>query len=146
MATVGPAHIDIVGWGNVKAASTSLNRVQSASFLTGGSGQVTGSALNNYYTWDVPLIAGTWTITVIYDKDTNGPITTASLDGVDLSPTVDAYAASSSYNNVVQWTGISVATGGIKEFKLRADSKNASSSGYVQRHHLITFTNTDNQF
>lgn len=143
MATVGPAHIDIVPWGNVKASSAAVTRQQVSTALTGGDIHA-GALVNNYMTWDVPLVAGTWTVTVQYAKSSNVGVTTASIDGVDLSPTVDGYAAGASYNNVVQWSGVSVTTPGVKEFKLRADSKNASSSSYFQIVQLITFTNTDN--
>lgn len=144
MATIGPAHIDIAAWGNVKASSAALSRSQADGALTGGNSIVTGGAINNYMTWDVALVAGTWTVTLIYANSTDAGVLTASIDGVDLSPTVDGYNGSLTYDNVTQWTGVSVATGGVKEFKIRSDSKNASSSAYCHYPQLITFTNTDN--
>jgi len=143
MATVGPAHIDIVPWGNVKATSGGMTRGQSSVYLTGGIA-ASAATVDNYMAWDVPLVAGTWTVTIGYYKDTNKGVITASLDGVDLSPTVDGYAAASSFNTVAQWTGVSVASGGVKEFRLRSASKNASSSAYGVSVSYITFTNTDN--
>ena len=143
MATIGPAHIDIVGWGNAKAASPNpMTRLQSASMLTGGY-TYGASTVNNYMTWDVPLVAGTWTVTVIYATENNRGVITGSIDGVDLSPTVDAYSAGATSNVVTQWTGVSVASSGVKEFKLRAASKNASSSAYYIAPHLINFTSED---
>lgn len=143
MATIGPAHIDIVPWGNVKATSGGMTRGQSSVYLTGGIA-ASAATVDNYMAWDVPLVAGTWTVTIGYYKDTNKGVITASLDGVDLSPTVDGYAAASSFNTVAQWTGVSVASGGVKEFRLRSASKNASSSAYGVSVSYITFTNTDN--
>lgn len=143
MATIGPAHIDIVGWGNVKAASGAMTRTQSSAALTGGYSYAAGGAVNNYMTWDVPLIAGTWTVTFIYHAYSDRGIVTASIDGVDLSPTVDQYNVATTPNNVAQWTGVSVATPGVKEFKLRAASKNASASAYYITPQLINFTSED---
>lgn len=145
MATIGPAHIDIVGWGNWKTTSgvTTPGRTQASTALTGGKFSAASWAVNNYITWDVPLVAGTWTVTLIHGKTTDAGILTASLDGVDLTGTSDAYAATA-YNTVQQWTGVSVTTGGVKEFKVRADTKNASSSSYALPVQSITFTNTDN--
>lgn len=142
MATVGPAHIDIVAWGNVKAATGTYTRLQDSSTLTGGHGYDSAGAINNYLTWDVPLIAGNWTITVIHYTNINRGIVTPSIAGTDLA-TYDGYSAGPVRNVVAQWTGVSVATSGVKEFKLRCDSKHASSSGYYTIPSLITFSNED---
>lgn len=144
MAFIGPAHIDIIPWNNYKAVSGfTPARTQSSAALTGGALTGSSSTAGNYVTWDVPLMAGTWTVTLLYSKSTAAGVITASLDGVDLSGTVDGYNGSTTYSNVNQWTGVSVATGGVKEFKLRCDTKNGSSSSYYPRPQLITFTNTD---
>ena len=140
MATIGPAHIDIVAWGNAKSSSGSYARAQQPSLCGGYAAD--GTLINNYLTWDVPLIAGTWTVTVMYTRSTSTGVFTASVDGVDLSPTVDMYGAGT-YNMVAQWTGVSVASSGVKEFKLRVLSKNASSSAYGLPVQLVTFTSED---
>lgn len=140
MATIGPAHIDIVAWGNAKSSSGSYARAQQPSLCGGYAAD--GTLINNYLTWDVPLIAGTWTVTVMYTQSTSTGVFTASVDGVDLSPTVDMYGAGT-YNMVAQWTGVSVASSGVKEFKLRVLSKNASSSAYGLPVQLVTFTSED---
>lgn len=142
MAFIGPAHIDLLPWNNVKDATGGWSRVQGSTLLTGGR-LATASGVGNYASWDVPLMAGTWTITAIYTSASGAGIITASLGGVDLSPTVDSYSVSSTPNVVAQWTGVSVASGGVKEFKIRSDSKNASSASNIMYPQLITFTNTD---
>lgn len=143
MAFIGPAHINILGWQTVSRTSGTYIRNASSSSLTGGYGTVGSGPVNNYAAWDVPLMAGTWTITILRWTAPDQGVATFSLDGVDLAPTVDTYSAGFVLNTVTQFTGVSVASGGIKEFRVRCDSKNASSSGYYYRTLLITFTNTD---
>jgi len=98
------------------------------------------SVTGRYVTYDVALDAGTWTLTVIYQKNTDCGVVTPSLGGSDLS-TVDMYAASAD-DQVSQWTGITVATAGVYELKFRTDSKNASASDYDLMLQLITLTRT----
>jgi len=139
MAVVAAPHIDIVPWSGAKSSSSGLARLAIGG-LTGALGVPISGGVNDFIAWDVPLTAGTWTITVIYAKLANAGIMTGSLGGVDLSPTVDAYAAVTAYDNVIQWTGVVVANG-LSEFRLRAASKNVSATDYFVAPQLVTFTN-----
>lgn len=144
MATYAPYHVDIAPWMNWKASSTyaTMNRTNYSGalgmgYLTAASGGATGQHME----WDVALTAGTWTLTVVYLKSGSFGIVTPSIDGTDLS-TLDTYVAGTTYNNVNQWTGINIASDGVKELKFRTDSKNAGSAGYNFYPQWITLTRT----
>ena len=142
MATYAPRHVDIWPWTKWKAHTFN------AATRTNGSGYLgmavldldANSATGCYVTYDVALDAGTWTLTVIYQKNTDCGVVTPSLGGSDLS-TVDTYAASAD-DQVAQWTGITVATAGVYELKFRTDSKHGSSSDYDLMLQLVTLTRT----
>lgn len=144
MATVAPYHIDInpwLGWNSMTFGGSNVRPNRTTSLGMAYMGFRANSVTGCYVTWDVPMAAGTWTITYIGLKDNNAGIITPSLDGVDLS-TLDMYSGSNVENFVNQWTGISVATTGIKTLKLRTDSKNASSGNYNIDTIWITLTRT----
>lgn len=126
MATYAPRHVDILGWTAWNEASATPFRGNLTTYL--GMGYYGVGALNDYVTAKVALDAGTWTVTVIHDKDTNRGIATVSLGGSTLG-TIDAYAAATA-NVVTQFTGVTVATAGVYDLKLLITGKNGSSSNY----------------
>ncbi len=143
MTEYGPHHIDIFPWMKWKASSnySSITRVVDSTSLGMGRMTAADGSASKHVEWDVALISGTWTFTLIYTKVNSAGILTPSLDGSDLS-TLDMYNSTNSLNLVQQWTGISISTGGVKELKFRTDTKNASSSNYNLFIQLINFTRT----
>lgn len=98
-------------------------------------------AQNAEIAFDVVLAAGTWAISLIHHQDTNRGIYTISLDASSVG-TIDGYAASATTNVRSTVTGISVATTGKKELKLKMATKNASSSSYFGLVGLIVLRRT----
>jgi hypothetical protein len=80
--------------------------------------------------WNVILAAGTWTVELIFLKDTNACIYSVQFDSVEKG-TIDSYAASTTRNTRASVAGITVATTGKVQLKLKMATKNASSSSYV---------------
>lgn len=143
MATYAPRHVDIWPWTKWKAHTLdSVTRTNHTGYLGMGYLQHTAAGTGCYVTYDVALDAGTWTLTWIRGSGPAGGIVTVSLGGVDLAPTVDTYSAGGTANLVSQWTGITVATAGVYELKLRTDSKHASSTGYNFASALYALTRT----
>ena len=143
MTTYAPRHVDIWPWTKWKNSTfTTTVRTYDTASLGMGYLQCTSAGSGCYISWDVALDSGTWSLSWIRGGGTAGGIVTASLDAVDLSPTVDHYSGSSLKNQVSQWTGITVASAGVFELKFRTDSKHASSTGYNCAFHLLTLTRT----
>lgn len=114
--------------------------ISGSNYATGGM-WISDGAINGYAEWSVYLGAGTWTMRCIYTTSNNGGIVTPSIAGTDLS-TIDQYTASVTYNSVVSYAGISVASAGAKAVRFRAASKNGSSSGYYIRMSTFSFRRT----
>jgi hypothetical protein len=100
----------------------------------------TGSAQNDEITFPVVLSAGTWTLTVLFDRNTDRGIATFALDGSSVG-TVDMYGTSL-VNQVGTIAGISVAADGKKILSMKAATKNASSSAYRLPIQLVVLTRT----
>ena len=85
-----------------------------------------------YYILNLPLAAGTYRIAINYAKSANMGKFDLYMDGVKVSGAtpLDAYAASTSYNNQWNVTGVVIATGGWHVLKILTNGKNASSSDY----------------
>lgn len=143
MTAYSPWHIDIAPWAQWKSSSTyTLTRTNHSSYL--GMGYLycdAAGASGKHIEWDVGLGAGTWQLTLIYTKYTNYGILIPSIDGVDLA-SLDCYNSGASTNLANQWSGITVASSGIKELKFRTDTKNASSSDYDLLLQWITLMRT----
>lgn len=92
-------------------------------------------ALNDSIEWDVVLAAGTWTLELMSRKDASSAILTVALssDGSSYTDvgTIDLYNGSTVYNQLSSLTGISVAATGRYRLRLKAATKNASSSNYA---------------
>lgn len=80
------------------------------------------------WTYELVMMAGTWSIRWVYRKTSSGGIITATLAGVSLT-TVDTYNASNAEANVTQ-TGITVSASGYQSLVLTNPTKNGSSGGY----------------
>lgn len=126
----GRYRTDFPAWADWKAASGTVSR--STSGGPGGGAQTTntGGAVNDYVEYEVAgMEAGTYTLTLIYVRNTSSPILTAAVNGGNLSPTVDAYNGSTLLNRVATWTGVTL-TEDVNTLRFTATSKNASSTGY----------------
>lgn len=141
MTTYAPRYVDIWPWTAVYSSVGTWARNMTAGGLgLGYWDNNTSSALNDESVWNVALDAGTWTATFIYYRLTNAPIITAYLDSTSLG-TVDMYGSAAT-DTVATITGITVATAGVYAFKVKATSKNGSSSGYRQLWQMLTWTRT----
>lgn len=117
----------ITPWTASKANTNWATRTQNSALLSGGWLQSSG-AQNDEVSWDIWLDAGTYKFAMVHSDDSNRGIYSVQLDGVEKG-TIDAYAAGNTHNVYDEITGIAV-TAGLKVFKLKMATKNASSSAY----------------
>lgn len=123
------------------ATNTNFSTItQASNFLMGGVRQSSG-AQNDEVGWDVVLAAGTWTVEIICTKGTTRGVYNISLDGLSIG-TLDSYAASTTDNNVLSITGVTVASTGKKRLLLRMAAKNTSASSYVGTLNLVSLLRT----
>ena len=87
----------------------------------------------NSVAFNVVLSAGTWALDLLYTKAANAGIMTISLGATSVG-TVDAYASSTTRNQAVSFTGISVATAGVYSLSFLINTKGSGSAyaGYLQ--------------
>jgi hypothetical protein len=136
-----PWKIDVNVFGPVSTETGWDTVSQSSSYLVGGVRGTDNGDQNNEVGWDVVLAAGTWTITLIGIKSTDYGICTVSLDGSSVG-TLDMYAASSTNNNVMSLTGVTVSATGKKRLLLKMATKNASSSAYKAAVNIVSLLRT----
>lgn len=141
MAAAAPRRIEIVPWGQPKSNVGNFARTQDSASLGGGYNSNATGVLNDQYVWDVLLDSGTWAIDLIYRSGPARAIATIYLDSTSVG-SVDMYAASNTSNVVATVSGISVASVGNYSLKLKAESKNASSTAYNMTFHLIILRRT----
>lgn len=137
--------LDVVPWSSWDTdGSATPTRVQNSTAL--GQGYQSQSAATaddgDYIEWYVNLAAGTYTFTTIYILSTNTAIVAFTLDGVSMGATLDTYAASPTFNNVAQRTGITVSTSGVHTLRMTATGKNASSADYSMQMQTFNFVRT----
>lgn len=101
----------------------------------------TTGADGDYFTDTVFLAAGIYKIQVLYYKTTNTGIVDIDIDGVEVL-SFDEYAASATYNQIHETTGIVIASSGLKTLDFRVDGKNVASSGYTANSSLIRIIRT----
>jgi len=102
------------------------------------------TATNNdgdYFTVDVPLQKGTWTLSFIYMKAGSGGIIDVYVDSVEVH-SLDTYNAATQHALYQTVTGITIATTGIHTIKMILDGKNGSSGGYYMDVGHIFMTRT----
>lgn len=87
------------------------------------------AADGDYINYEAFLAVGTYTILVVYGKNTNYGIVDIDFAGSEVA-SLDAYGSPSSHSNRALLTSISVTTAGVKQIRLRIHGKNASSIGY----------------
>lgn len=76
----------------------------------------------------VGLVAGTYSLIVIYAKSTDTAIIQVNLNGVQIA-SIDSYNGSTTRENVSRTNSISVSNG-LVNLQIKANGKNASSSSY----------------
>ena len=89
----------------------------------------------------VYLEAGTYTLRVVYSKSSNSGICDFYIDAAEVA-SVDMYAASATYNQKDDTTGITIASSGNKTIKMEVDGKNGSSSDHYTRLLYLIFIRT----
>ena len=136
----GPWHIDICPWQSCVDTS-GLSRSQASDRMGGGYGQWGGAAPGGYAKWDVPLTAGTWTLTMISYQDGNRGIYTIKLNTTTIG-TVDGYQLTSITNAASQITGIVVGSDATYRLGFHMDTKNASAINYYGTIQHITLKRT----
>lgn len=121
-------------WAGSKTSTQPITYQQTSAGLGGGEPYPNPANLNDVIDVDVWLDTGTYKICYLYYKNVDQGIVSVQLDGVTQGAAIDAYAASLSRNNYTEITGLAV-TAGVKTWRLKGTSKNASSSGYYIIHH-----------
>lgn len=90
---------------------------------------ISSPAQNDIYEISFLLKAGSYSVTLLYDKGTTRGIATVYFDDAIIG-TIDAYASSTAAVNRSSFS-VSVASSGVHTIKLKMLTKNASSTGYV---------------
>lgn len=101
--------------------------ILSASSIKLGGLQFEAQTQNAYVEWSVYLSAGTYRLTVIYERGSNRGIQTWAIDGTSVA-TIDGYGPQT--QNVVSQTSGIVLTAGNHLVRVTTATKNASSTGY----------------
>lgn len=130
--SIHPRRIHGIGFTGQNSAGAAINSGGRSALTTAFFG---GNAwLDNQYEWrewNVPMEAGTWTLTVVYMKTPAGGVVTPSIDGTDLT-TFDTKLASGVPDYIYQASGITVTSTGVKALRFRCDSTFATESPYYQ--------------
>lgn len=132
-------------WSSYDAESGfNYTRVQASTFIGGGVARqgTDGTADDgDSVSWYVNLAAGTYTLTVMDQRNINRSIHEYFLDATSLG-TSDRYNGSNDSNAIVEFTGITVSAEGNYTFKIAANGKNASSSEYYVSCFWFSFLRT----
>lgn len=97
--------------------------------VLGGSFFNSSAAQNDSVAYKVLLTQGTWTVKLLYNKNTNSGIATISLGSVSVG-TLDCWAAAINRNNVQTFTGIAIPSTGIYALTYLMATKNASATAF----------------
>ncbi len=130
--TIIPLNYDSVGQG------TWVTNLDVANLL---SMRVRNSSANDAdnISYKVSLGAGTYSLRMIYEKNSDAPIVDFDIDATEVG-SVDTYGSGNNHEDTT--TGIVIADSGLKTLKVRADGKNGSSSGYELRIILLSLWRT----
>lgn len=121
--TIMPFSYNSIGQGTW-AFSATANQWGGFTFLN-----AVGAADGDNLVFKVYLAAGTYTLEELGIKGSNHAIIDYEIDGAVIA-TVDHYAAVGAYNQRSVDTGNVIATSGLKTLTMKANGKNAASSGY----------------
>lgn len=140
MATIGPWLVQIAPWMKPYSEVGTWTRTLNTGQYTQGT-YLSNGTLDNEFIHNIPLLAGTWTVTVIGTTASDYGISTVQFDGVSVG-TLDWYSAGTTQNVVKQITGITVATSTIYAVKFKMATKHASASSYKFAPALVTLRRT----
>lgn len=98
------------------------------------------AGIGNYASFEVYLVAGTWTITVAHDTDVNRGIVDVSLEGSSLG-TFDGYAGNVA-RVLTTYTGVVVAASGLQTLRFEVTGKNGASADYFAYVSGVQFVRT----
>ncbi len=137
----GVGHITLLPWNYDSIGQGSWTLFNSTPELFAGDFRnVPANDLDNF-TILAYLAAGTYTLRVLYTGAGSYGIVDIDVDGVQVG-SYDGFNPPVTYNNVLNITGIVVATPGIKDIRVRVHGKNPASLGYNVRIIQLVFWRT----
>ncbi len=130
-------------WGNTNKTSNgkSWQIINSSSYELGRAAQFTTQSLNDYAEFEQLLKAGSYELTLCFNKNNTGGITTIYCNNAQIGQ-VDLYN-STTQNNQRYTTTFTISTFGLQTFKIQVTGKNASSNGYLMQISNIQCRSTD---
>lgn len=124
-----PSQVNLWPWFYSAASTTPTIDLDFSTTYTAR--QRSGASINNYIEWSgINLDPGTYELHVLHFKGTGSGIVTISLGGTDIH-TEDFYRSSNIYNQILTVGSVTVPNATSTTLRIRADSKNASSSAYA---------------
>ena len=136
----GSGHITFIGQQIAYAVSGEWDRIASTSYPLYSNWQNVSNTQNDQCTYRMWLSKGTYTLSVIAIRNTNGAIQTVLLDGSSVG-TIDWYGTLD-YDNIQTLTGITVSTTGIHELSFQVATRHASSTGWYLRYSTFAMFRT----
>jgi len=134
-----------VSWSSVQYDGSDWDTYDLVAFTLDSDG-----AQNNTAKYRVPLQKGTYDMALVHELGADAGIYTPTLAGLSLAAdlsgsadTIDGYHVSSTVLQRDTITGIVIPAAGEWMFKLKMETKNASSSAYYGRFHSCDFGRTD---
>lgn len=123
-------------------AASALGGFQSGDYYPFLAGRVTAGANGNYLTYDLPMVAGTYTLDFFVAKYSDSGLVDIVINGAaPLGTQLNLYNSSLTAA-LISVTGVVIATSGRQEIKLLVNGKDASSSNYYMRLSAIGATRT----
>lgn len=101
----------------------------------------TSNAVNDEVTYKAYFAAGTYSMRVSGEEESDKGILEVRVDDV-VAGTTDFYAAGQSQNNSSTHTGLVISTSGLYTIDCAVDSKNGASSGFQMRINNLSFWRT----
>lgn len=127
----GSGHITILPWNyaSIEQGSWVVSGVVTASLFAHSWRNVSVNDGDSII-YGVYLASGTYSVRLIYNGNPGSAILDIYIDADEIG-SVDAYSASSTWNNFYTMTSINVTESGLKDIKLIIDGKNESSPSYA---------------
>lgn len=143
-AVLMPYRLDWPAWGVADTVSgMTFTRTQVSSTLGGGRAEQASTAdadNGDFFEYLFDVDAGTYSFTMIYDRDSNQGIVDVLIDGVSIG-TIDTYLSGWAPNTVATISSVGISQG-PHTLKLLINGKNASSSDYRMAISWLSLTRT----